>query len=54
MEETIERYRDYMGDEARADPTPTVYGSFDGSVDYTRSVIPDLRGRLERLMAGDY
>ncbi len=54
MQETIERHREYIGAEARVDPTPTMYGTFDGAVSGLRDGIPAMRDRLERLLAGEY
>jgi spore coat protein H len=48
----IDRHVDFIQAEARADPTPTVYGTFEGSVEYLRSQIPSLRARFEQLLAG--
>ena len=47
----IDRYASFIGDEARADPTPNVYGTFDGSIGAMRSIIRPLRERLEGLIA---
>lgn len=53
MLETIDRYVEFMGDEARSSATPTMYGSFDDAVGYLRGTIPALRERLEGLIAED-
>ena len=48
----IDRYTNFIRAEVEADPTPLSYGTFDGSVAYLRTEIPNLRARLEKLMAG--
>jgi hypothetical protein len=49
--ETIDRFTDFIGDEARSDATPTMYGSFDNAVAGLKNVIPQLRDRLEAMIA---
>jgi hypothetical protein len=51
MGATIERYRAVIGDAARADPTPVKYSAFDPAVASLRSLIPNMRARLETLIA---
>ena len=51
MVATINRYAQVIGDTARADPTPTKYGTFDQAVLGLRSSIPEMRARLETLIA---
>ncbi len=51
MDATIDRYLDVIGDAARADPTPTVYSTFDAAVSGLRSSLPSIRARLEELIA---
>ena len=51
MLERIDRYEAFIGEEARDPATPTMYVSFDSAVQSLRNVIPDLRGRLEDLIA---
>jgi spore coat protein H len=51
MVATINRYASVIGDAARADPTPTKYTTFDQAVSGLRALIPDMRGRLENLIA---
>ena len=48
---TIERYRDFVGEAARAKETPTMYAGFDRAVEEMKSVIPNLRERMEDLIA---
>jgi hypothetical protein len=40
-----------IGDAARAVPTPTKYTTFDQAVAGLRAVLPDMRARLEKLIA---
>lgn len=47
MLETIDRYEAIIGDYARAKETPQAYVSFDEAMSYLRSVIPELRARME-------
>jgi spore coat protein CotH len=47
----ISRHAAFIGDSARADPTPTKYSSFDQAVQNLRYTIPEQRTRLERLIA---
>jgi spore coat protein H len=51
MLENIEHHVAFMGDEARADPTPSMYESFDSGVQDVRNSIAPLRARLESLIA---
>ncbi len=53
MTETIDRYAELIGEEARKPETPTMYGTFDGTIPYLKSQIPELRKRLENLLAAD-
>ena len=46
----IARYEAFIADEAHADPTPSMYTSFDSAVAVLRDSIPDLRARLETLI----
>ncbi|MBN1605848.1 MAG: hypothetical protein JW940_04405 [Polyangiaceae bacterium] len=46
----IDQYVAFIGDEARAEATPTMYGAFDDSVEYLKGTIPELRDRLEELI----
>jgi spore coat protein H len=48
---SIDRYEQLIGDAARADPTPNMYSSFDNAVSGLRYSIPDIRARLEGLIA---
>jgi spore coat protein H len=50
MLDKIDQYVAFIGDEARAEATPTMYGTFDDSVEYLKSMIPELRDRLEELI----
>jgi len=47
----IDRHAEFVREAAEADPTPPSYGGFDPGLDYLRSVIPELRARLEQLIA---
>jgi hypothetical protein len=47
----INRYASVIGDAARADPTPNRYSTFDQAVAGLESVLPDMRARLEKLIA---
>jgi spore coat protein H len=47
----VDRHAAFIGDEARAQETPTMYSSFDDAVGELRRVIPELRARLEQLIA---
>ena len=51
MTAAIDRYLAVIGDAARADPTPPKYSTFDQAVVGLRNVIPDMRARLETLIA---
>jgi hypothetical protein len=51
MLETIDNFTDFIGDEARKEATPTMYGSFDNAVAGLKDVIPQLRDRLESMIA---
>jgi hypothetical protein len=51
MVAAINRYASVIGDAARADPTPTKYTTFDQAVAGLRTVLPDMRARLEKLIA---
>lgn len=51
METTIDRYLAVIGDAARADPTPSKYTPFNQAVAGLRSGIPEMRARLEKLIA---
>ena len=51
MLDRINRYEAFIGDEARAPETPTMYTTFDNGVQNLRDVIPLLRARLENLIA---
>jgi spore coat protein H len=48
---SIDRYEQLIGAAAHADPTPTKYTSFDNAVSGLRASIPDMRARLEGLIA---
>ncbi|MBN1610278.1 MAG: CotH kinase family protein [Polyangiaceae bacterium] len=50
MVDAIDRHAAFIEEEVRADHTPTTYSSFDSAVDGLRSVVPELRARLEALM----
>jgi hypothetical protein len=47
----IDRHAAFIEDAVRADPTPTTYTSFDNAVAYSKRAIPNLRARLEGLLA---
>jgi spore coat protein H len=47
----IDRHVAFIGDAARADPTPNMYATFDQAVQNLRTTLPDLRARLEGLIA---
>jgi hypothetical protein len=47
----IDEHAAFIADAVRADPTPTTYTTFDNAVAYLRSAVPNLRARLEALMA---
>ena len=51
MVANIDRYTQLIGDAARSDPTPVKYSSFDNAVSALRISLPDLRARLETLIA---
>ena len=51
MLENIDRHAEFIGDEARDEATPTVYGTFDSAVKDLKGTIPQLRARLEELIA---
>lgn len=51
MLDTINAHTAFIGEQARATETPTMYTSFDGAVAELRRTIPRLRNRLEDLMA---
>jgi hypothetical protein len=51
MVATIDRYTALIGSAARADPTPTFASGFDPTVTWLRGSIPNLRARLETLIA---
>ena len=51
MIERIDRYEAFIGDEARAPETPTMYTTFDNAVQTMRDVIPNLRSRLEAIIS---
>jgi spore coat protein H len=51
MVAAIDRHAALIGDAARADPTRTMYSTFDQAVANLRSVVPALRARLEKLIA---
>jgi hypothetical protein len=46
-----DRHAALIGDEARGQETPTMYSSFDDAVGELRRVMPELRARLEQLIA---
>jgi spore coat protein H len=52
MTAAIDRYANFIRAEVTADPTPLVYGTFDGSVAYVRDQVAALRARFEKLLAG--
>ena len=47
----IDRHQALIEEEARAKETPTTYTSFDNAVEGLRRVVPELRNRLEGLIA---
>jgi spore coat protein H len=47
----IDRHADFIREEVLADPTPLMYGTFDGSVPGMRDLIPQLRARFEQILA---
>ena len=47
----IDSHKAFIGEHARAEATPAMYGTFDGAVAGMRSAIPLLRQRLEDLIA---
>jgi spore coat protein H len=47
----IDRYTSVIGDAARADPTPTMYSTFDDAVAWLKGSLPAMRDRLEKLIA---
>ena len=49
----VERHAAFIGHHARARETPTMYSSFDDAVGELRRVMPELRARLEQLIAED-
>lgn len=51
MSAAIDRHAAFIGEAAHADPTPPTYTSFDNAVAGLKIVVPDLRERLERLIA---
>ena len=51
MTDAIDQHANFIRAEVLADPTPLTYGTFDGSVSYIKSVIPELRARFEQLLA---
>ncbi len=53
MLDKIDRFVEFIGKEARAKETPTMQGSFDGSVGYLRDTIPELRARMEAFIAAE-
>lgn len=53
MIETIDKHVAMIGDEARAEETPVMYTSFDEAIDFLKSEIPNMRARLEALIAED-
>jgi hypothetical protein len=48
---TINRHAEFIGAAAHADPTPPKYASFDQAVQNLRNTVPQVRARLERLIA---
>lgn len=48
---TIDRHAAFIADAAHADPTPSMYVSFDLAVAGLRETIPEMRARLEALIA---
>ncbi len=51
MAAAISRYERFIEADATADPTPTLYGTFEDAVSGLRTSIPSLRARLEALIA---
>ena len=51
MTSAIDRHVEFIEAAVRADPTPTTYTTFDNAVAYLKSAVPNLRARLESLMA---
>ncbi len=47
----IDGYPAFIGDAAHSDPTPTMYTTFDLAVQNLRFTLPDMRARLEALIA---
>lgn len=47
----IDGYAAFIGDAAHSDPTPTMYTTFDLAVQNLRFTLPDMRARLEALIA---
>lgn len=50
---TIDAHESFIADAAHNDPTPPMYATFDGAVQYLRASLPALRTRLEELVRGD-
>lgn len=51
MLDNIDRHAAFIAQEAHADPTPAMYAPFDSAVDNLRATVPELRDRLEALIA---
>lgn len=51
MLENIDRHAAFIAEEAHADPTPAMYATFDSAVENLRTTVPQLRERLEALIA---
>jgi hypothetical protein len=51
MNANIDRYQAVIQDAADADPTPTLYTTFDTAVANIRNTLPAIRQRLEKLIA---
>lgn len=51
MTATINRHAEFIGAAAHADPTPPKYATFDQAVQNLRNTIPQVRARLESLIA---